>query len=148
MLSINNTTDFTTSHPQMKWGTSSLFIKQRIFQMSLFCFWGFCLEIPLGCSSHSFHAPYLSERIGASKVWFYHFLPFSSFTEESDSRLKVQKLRDQSESSSVFLRGLYTLGTECVRSDGYGASTELVRSGYGAARSIFLGPPTPPQNTF
>ena len=60
------------------------------------------------------------------------------------SRLKVQKLRDQSESSSVFLRGLYALGTECVRSDGYGASTELVRSGYGAARSIFFRSPYPP----
>ena len=34
----------------------------------------------------------------------------------SISRLKVQKLRDQSESSSVFLRGLYALGTEWVRS--------------------------------
>ena len=45
-----------------------------------------------------------------------------------NSRLKVQKLRDQSESSSVFLRGLYALGTECVRS----AGMEWVRSRYGA----------------
>ena len=67
---------------------------------------------------------------------------------ERYSRLKVQKLRDQSESSSVFLRGLYALGTECVRSDGYGASTELVRSGYGAAQSIFFRSPYTPQNTF
>ena len=42
----------------------------------------------------------------------------------------------------------YALGTQCVRSDGYGASTELVRSGYGAARSIFLRSPYTPQNTF
>ena len=49
-----------------------------------------------------------------------------------NSRLKVQKLRDQSESSSVFLWGLYTLGTECVRS----AGTEWVRSGYGAGTEL------------
>ena len=46
------------------------------------------------------------------------------------------------------VRTWYALGTECVRSDGYGASTELVRSGYGAAWSIFLGPPTPPKIHF
>ena len=45
-----------------------------------------------------------------------------------NSRLKVQKLHDQSKLSSVFLWGLYALGTECVRS----AGTEWVWSGYGA----------------
>ena len=39
-------------------------------------------------------------------------------SKDTASRLKVQKLLDQSESSSVFLRGLYSLGTECVRSVG------------------------------
>ena len=72
----------------------------------------------------------------------------SASTLRQLSRLKVQKLRDQSESSSVFLRGLYALGTHLVWSDGYGASTELVRSGYGAAQSIFFSSPYTPQNTF
>ena len=70
------------------------------------------------------------------------------FISKDNSRLKVQKLRDQSESSSVFLRGLYALGTHLVRSV-YGVTgTELVRSGYGAARSIFFRSPYTPQNTF
>ena len=71
---------------------------------------------------------------------------------EYNSRLKVQKLRDQSESSSVFLRGLYALGTHLVRSV-YGVTgTELVRSWYGVGteqlRVFFLGPPAPPKIHF
>ena len=57
---------------------------------------------------------------------------FPDRSHQHSSRLKVQKLRDQSESSSVFLRGCTHLvrsvygmwGTEWVRS-GYGAGTEL-----------------------
>ena len=90
-----------------------------------------------------------------------HNVPIYQFTSyqsrmgqlrSNNSRLKVQKLRDQSESSSVFLRGLYALGTHLVRSV-YGVTgTELVRSWYGVGteqlRVFFLGPPTPPKIHF
>ena len=89
-----------------------------------------------------------------------------AISEPLHSRLKVQKLRDQSESSSVFLWGLYALGTERVRSGygargfsrgrgvtagsrsknsatnqnravfSYGGCTHLVRSGYGAGTEL------------
>ena len=65
--------------------------------------------------------------------WSHLFVfSFCQIPHPNRSRLKVQKLRDQSQSSSVFLRGLYALGTECVRSSG----TEWVRSGYGPGTEL------------
>ena len=49
---------------------------------------------------------------------------------QQTSTLKVQKLRDQSETSCIFLQYLCALGTECA----WNKDTEWVRSWYGVGR--------------
>ena len=75
--------------------------------------------------------------------------PYSGSIQQAQGPKTPRPIRIEQCFPTGVVRTWYALGTECVWSDEYGASTELVRSGYGAARSIFFfRSPYTPQNTF
>ena len=84
MLSINNTTDFTTPRPQMKWGTSSLIIKTKNFSNVFVLLLGSLFRDSTGMQFTQLSCSIPPGKDRGKQSVIYHFLPFSSFTEESE----------------------------------------------------------------